>query len=515
MATATNQRIGRRERQRERRLELPLSKFKFRLLQNPLPPVEYLPPEQIEELHEASMQILEDIGMDFYDAEALAALEKAGARVDHKAQHAWLDRGLVMEAVANTPDFFTVRARNPAHHVKIGKNFITFLPMGGMAYVSSLDMERRTGTQAHTENFIKLSQMCNMLHVGGGGLAAQDVHVSVRHLRQAYAVYTLTDKVAGGSSHGRVMPQDAINMAKIVYGDDFDGDPVLFGNVNASSPLRYDERMLGGMITFAHAKQAMIVTPFILAGAMSPISIASAMAQQNAEALAGIALIQLINPGAPVVYGGFTTNTDMKTGSPAFGTPEGAWALLVGAQLARRYHLPYRGSGSLCSSNVPDAQAAYETMWTMWPAVMAHTNVVMHSLGWLENGLTVSYEKYILDLESLAMFHHFLEGFTINKETLALDMIAEVGPGGHHFGTPHTQARYQTEFYEPIVHSRIGYENWVVNGAQDAVQRANAIWKTLLAQYEPPYLDPGIEEGLREYAQRRERELEGIDLYTG
>jgi trimethylamine--corrinoid protein Co-methyltransferase len=304
-------------------------------------------------------------------------------------------------------------------------------------------------------------------------------------------------------------------MAKIVYGDDFAGDPVLFGNVNASSPLRYDERMLGGMITFAHAKQAMIVTPFILAGAMSPISIASAMAQQNAEALAGIALIQLINSGAPVVYGGFTTNTDMKTGSPAFGTPEGAWALLVGAQLARRYKLPYRGSGSLCSSNVPDAQAAYETMWTMWPAVMAHTNVVMHSLGWLENGLTVSYEKYILDLESLAMFHHFLEGFTINKETLALDMIAEVGPGGHHFGTPHTQARYQTEFYEPFVNSRVGYETWVVNGAQDAVQRANTIWKTLLAQYEPPYLDPGIEQGLREYAQRRERELEGIDLYTG
>jgi trimethylamine--corrinoid protein Co-methyltransferase len=271
--------------------------------------------------------------------------------------------------------------------------------------------------------------------------------------------------------------------------------------------------MLGGLITYARAGQVCFITPFILAGAMSPITMAAALAQQNAEALAGVALTQLVRPGAPVIYGGFTTNVDMRSGSPTFGSPEGAWALLVGAQLARYYKLPYRGSGSLTNAKTPDAQAAYETMWTLWPAVQAHTNLVMHAVGWLEGGLTASYEKFIIDVELLAMFYHFLEGFTIDEETLALEMIAQVGPGGHHFATPHTQARYRTEFYQSALADRQNYDTWREAGSPDTMQRANRLWKELLAQYEQPPLDPAIKEALGDYVARRERELEGKNLY--
>jgi trimethylamine--corrinoid protein Co-methyltransferase len=283
--------------------------------------------------------------------------------------------------------------------------------------------------------------------------------------------------------------------------------------INVSSPLRFDERMLGGLITYARAGQVTYITPFILAGAMSPITMAAALAQQNAEALAGVALTQLVNPGAPVLMGGFTTNADMRSGSPAFGTPEGAWALLVGAQLARRYGLPYRGSGSLTTAKAPDAQAAYETMWTLWPAVMAHANLIMHACGWLEGGLTASVEKFILDLESVAMFHHFLNRLEVTDETLALDMIREIGPGGHHFGTSHTQARFATEFYPSTVADRQGYDTWEAAGGVDAPRRARQVWDAALAAYEPPPVDPAVREALDDYVARRERELAGVNLY--
>ena len=291
-----------------------------------------------------------------------------------------------------------------------------------------------------------------------------------------------------------------------MFGDLTAGGPVIGDVINVNSPLRYDARMLGGLITYARAGQVCFITPFILAGAMSPITMASALAQQNAEALAGIGLTQLVNPGAPVIYGGFTTNVDMKSGGPAFGTPEGGWALLVGAQLARRYRLPYRGSGGLTNAKLPDAQAAYETMWTLWPAVLGHTNLVMHAAGWLDGGLTASYEKFMIDVEMLAMFHHFLHGFAIDDETLALEMIAAVGSSGHHLGTPHTLARHRTEFYQSALSQRQNYESWLKAGAPDTMQRANIVWKEMLARYEAPLLDPAIKEALQDYVARRERE---------
>lgn len=506
-------RADRRAARRRQRAESPLLKIPFRQLRNPLRPLEILSPDQIEELHLASLRILEEVGLDFMDNEALDLWQKAGARVDRAAQHVWIDRGLLLETIATAPATFTWRARNPERDVSIGGNFITFGPNGGMVYTSNLDIGRRPGTMQDYENFVRLSHMCNVLHFGcWEQVTPQDVPVSVRHLRRLYAGFTLSDKAVMEAAHGREITGDIIKMAEIVFGD-LSGDPVVGDVINVNSPLRYDSRMLGGLITYARAGQVCFITPFILAGAMSPITLASALAQQNAEALAGIALTQLVRPGAPAIYGGFTTNVDMKSGSPAFGTPEGAWALAIGAQLARRYNLPYRASGSLTTAKVPDAQAAYETLWTLWPCILAHSNLIMHAAGWLEGGLTASFEKFIIDVENLAMFYHFLGGFEISDETLALDMIAEVGPGGHHFGTPHTQARYSTEFYPSVLSDRQPYDTWREAGGLDAMQRAHIVWQELLASYEQPPLDPAIDEALQDYVARRERELAGKNLY--
>ncbi len=516
-------RSDRRSARRAKHAESPLLKIPFRQPRNPWPPLELLPPEELEKLHHASLHILENIGVNFQDAEALDVWATSGAKVDHKEQRVWLDRGLVMELVKKAPSSFIWRARNPAHNVTIGGNALAFGPNGGMVYVADLERGRRTGTLADYENFVRVSQTVGVLHFASWEqVAAMDVPPSFRHLRRLYAAFRLTDKAVMEGAVGRVITNDCLEMAQIVFGDMTTGGPVIGDVINASSPLRFDERMLGGLITYARAGQVIYVTPFILAGAMSPITVAAALAQQNAEALAGVALAQLVRPGAPVLMGGFTTNVDMKSGSPAFGTPEGAWAMSIGAQLARYYGLPYRGSGSLTTSKLPDAQAAWETMWTLWPAVLSHNNLIMHAVGWLEGGLTASIEKFIIDLESLAMFQHFLNGFEINDDTLALDtlapparagVIAEVGPGGHHFGTPHTQARFSTEFYDTFLADRQGYENWAAAGEHDAAQRAHAIWKDLLAHYEQPPLDPALQEALEDFVKRREKELEGINLY--
>jgi trimethylamine--corrinoid protein Co-methyltransferase len=513
-STPADARSERRAARRSKRAESPLLRIPFRAVTNPWPPLEVVRPEQLDQLHNASLRILEDIGLNFMDAETLSIWGKAGARVDHAKQHAWLDRGMVLEAVARAPRTFTWRARNPAHNVAIGGNHIAFAPQGGVAYVTSLARGRRSGDLNDYENFLKINQMAGVIHFAGEQLIApREVPASLRHLARLPRAIRFSDKALMEAAHGREITTDAVNLAELVFGEQTGGDPIIGGVINASSPLRYDERMLGGLITYARAGQVNIITPFILAGAMSPISIASAMAQQNAEALAGIALAQIVRPGAPVIYGGFTTNVDMRSGSPAFGTPEGAWALAVGAQLARRYNLPYRGSGSLNTSKVADAQSANETAWTMWPAVMAHTNFIMHTIGWLEGGLTVSYEKIILDLENLALFQHFLAGFEISDETLALDMIKAVGPGGHHFGTEHTQARFSTEFFDSFVADRSGFENWVAAGSHDAAVRAAGLWPELIASYEAPPLEPGIAEAVADYTARRERELAGKSLY--
>jgi trimethylamine--corrinoid protein Co-methyltransferase len=500
-----------RSRKRGQRQTAVLADKPFRQLRNPLPPVEVLSPEQLGRIHNASLHILEEIGLDFWDDEVLALWQAAGARVDRAARHVWLDRGLVLEAVAQAPAEFTLRARNPAHSLNIGGNHINFATVGAAPYYSDLENGRRPGTLADFQRMVKLTQQCGPLHVVEGLLVEpQDVPVPHRHLEKGYSVFALSDKTMTTAAHGRQIATDYVQMAAIVFGglEVIKKQPVFASNVNVNSPLRYDEPMLGALTVYARHGQPVVITPFILAGAMSPITLAAALAQQNAEALAGVALTQLINPGTPVIYGGFTTNIDMQTGSPAFGTPEGALALFSGAQLARYYGLPYRGSGGLNNSKVADAQAAYETQMSLWPAVLAHANLILHSAGWLEAGLVCSLEKFILDVEGLGMMHRFLAGVEVTDETLALDAIAEVGPGGHHFGTAHTLARYQSEFYLPLVSDRQNYEAWQENGSLDAARRANRVAQELLESYERPSLDAAVDEALRDFVARRKKELE-------
>jgi len=514
--TRTTSRRNRRGTRRRNRSTIPLLSIPFRQLRNPFAPLEVISEEQVEQIHEASMRILEDVGLRWLDEEALGLWEQAGAKVDRSQKHVWLDRHLVMELVAKAPASFTWRARNPERNITIGGDAINFFGHSGMVYVSDLDAGRRTGTFQDFEKLLKLQHMCNVLHgVTDHLVEAQDVEVSFRHLRRKLAGYTLTDKAVAATMHGRTIPNDILNISKLVFGNDLTtGGPVTGGVVNVNSPLVFDKRMVGGLITMARAGQIVIVTPFVLAGAMSPITLAAAAAQQNAEALAGVALTQLVRPGAPVVYGAFLTNVDMKSGSPAFGTPEGALAIGMGAQMARRYGLPHRGNGSLTSANAVGAQSAFESTWTLWPSVLSHTNILYHAVGWMEAGMTVSFEKFIIDAENLAMMQRFLQGVEINDETLALDSIAEIGPAGHHFGTAHTQARFETAFHASTVADRRNYGAWQSAGAQSTVERANQVWKEMLSRYEAPPLDASIREAMEDYVARRERELAGVNLYA-
>lgn len=501
-----------KERQRSPFYDVPFEQE----IRNLWPPYEIVTEAQIETLHDASMQILENTGMEFQYEPAMELWEKAGAKVDRKAQKVWPDRGLITELVAKAPSSFTFRARNPLRNRLIGGNSINFYPCAGMVFMHDLDRGRRPGTKADWIKIGKLAQASNAIHLAPiMAVVMHDVAVNEKHLQNYYLGATISDKPLLGISHGTVIPADVIEMARIVFGEELEPElgPVTGGVINVNSPLIYDDRMLGGMMTFAAAGQINVITPFILAGAMSPVTIAAALAQHNAEALAGIALTQLVRPGAPVVYGGFTTNVDMRSGAPAFGTPEGAWAHFIGAQLARHYGLPYRGSGGLNTSNVTDAQAMSESMWSLWPCILAHTNLVLHSAGWLESGLAVSPEKYVLDVENLAMMQHMLKGPSWTEADFALDAIHEVGPGGHNFGTAHTQERFETAFYPSFVNDRRNFGTWTDGGSEDATLRAHKLYKEIIQNFKKPPLDEGVHEGLLDFVQRRTKELEGVDLY--
>jgi trimethylamine--corrinoid protein Co-methyltransferase len=500
----------RRAARRTSRKRLPIEGLPFKALRNFLPPTQMLDSAQVDQLHHASMRILEEIGIRFMDAEALNIWAQAGATVDHNTQIVKIDRALLLGLVKQAPSQFTLRARDPHKSVPIGGNHTIFATTSGVPFVSDLERGRRDGSVAALHELVKLGHMCPPIHVVESQVTEpQDVPVWQRYLERGWAIFTLTDKPVAQAAHGRAVATDCLNMAAIVFGghDEIRKQPVMVSVVNANSPLTYDTNMIEGIITYARGGQPIVMTPFILAGAMSPITMAAAVAQQNAEALAGIALTQLCNPGVPVIYGGFTTNTDMATGSPAFGTPEGAWAFFAGAQLARHYGLPYRGSGGLNTSKTVDAQAAIETQMSLWPTILAHTNYIMHAAGWLEGGLVCSYEKFILDVEGLAMMQKLFEPVEVSEATLALDMIKEIGPGGHHFGTPHTLERFQSEFYRSTLMDRQNIGVWEEQGQQDAAQRAHKVWQELLANWEKPPIDPGVEEGLRDYIDSRKREM--------
>ena len=498
-----------RSRRRSRRDAAAFTQASWQNLRNPYSPIEILRPDQIEAIHDTSMRILEEIGMDFLLPEARDILKAAGAEVEAGSERVRFDRGFIEEAVAKAPSGFTLHARNPQRNIEIGGNNVNFTLIASAPNVSDLDGGRRPGSFPDYCNLLRLGQSLNIIHlIGGYPVEPVDLPPETRHLDCIQAMVELGDKVFHGYSLGKTRIRDAIEMARIARGislEELKRQPSLFTIVNSSSPLRLDHPMLEGILEMARHNQPVVLTPFTLAGAMSPVTLAGALAQQNAEALAGIAFTQIVNPGAPVVYGGFTSNVDMKSGAPAFGTPEYTRAALAGGQLARRYGLPYRSSNANASNTV-DAQAAYESEMSLWGAVMGHANIVKHAAGWIEGGLCASFEKVILDAELLQMMAEFLQPIEVTEATLGLEAIAEVGPGGHFFGAAHTMARYESAFYSPILSDWRNFETWEEAGAETATIRANTLYKKLLADFEPPPLDPGTREELSAFVEKRKKE---------
>ena len=481
----------------------------FRQLKIPFPPTRLISDDELESIHLASLRVLKEIGVDVLHEGARAIMKAHGADVRAGSERVRFDGDMLMEFVAHAPAEFTLHARNPAHNVRFGSNNIIFAQMASAPNCSDLDGGRRPGNQKDFRNFLCLAQMHNIINTTGGyPVEPIDIHPSIRHLECIRDLATLTDKAFHIYSLGRERNLDGIEMARIARGighEQLLQEPSVYTIINTNSPLKLDVPMMEGIIQMSSHGQVVIVTPFTLSGAMAPVTIAGALVQQNAEALAGIAFTQMVRKGAPVGYGGFTSNVDMKSGAPAFGTPEYMKAQLVGGQLARRYGIPYRSSNT-CAANTVDAQAAYESVFSLWGAVQAGANFLLHGAGWLEGGLRCSYEKTILDIDLLQMVAELLTPLDLSEDALAVDAIRDVGPGGHFFGTPHTQARYKSAFYSPILSDWRNFETWSEAGAPTALEKANRIWKERLAAYQLPDMDPAIREELDAFVEKRKAE---------
>jgi trimethylamine---corrinoid protein Co-methyltransferase len=472
-------------------------------------PVKAISDDEIEAIHQASLVILEEIGMDFLHAEAREILREAGAETAPDNERVRLPRGLVESVIGLAPERFTFHARNPERNLSIGGRAVAFGTVASAPNVADRKGGRRPGTRADFANLVRLGQSFSSVHfLSGYPVEPADIHPRERHLDALFDMATLSDKPFHAYSLGRERITDGIEIARIARGVDrewLEREPSLFTIINSSSPLRLDGPMLEGVIQMARANQITCLTPFTLAGAMAPVTIAGALAQQNAEALAGLVMAQSVRAGSPFIYGGFTSNVDMKSGAPAFGTPEYMKAALVGGQLARRYKLPYRSSNT-CAANALDAQAAYESVFSLWGAIMGGVNLLMHGAGWMEGGLHASYEKMALDADLLGMVAHFLKPLRVDRDELALEAMRDVGPGGHFFGTPHTQARYRTAFFAPMISDWRNYESWREAGSPTAEDRAESIWRERLERFEPPAMDAAIREELEAFVARRKEE---------
>ncbi len=478
---------------------------RYRTLENPFPPLEILSADQIAHIHGAALAILEEQGIRVLLPEARTVLRDAGATVDEESELVRFDRGLVEQAAATAPASFQLLGRSPERNVLVGGRSIVPVPVSSPPAVSDLDGGKRPGTLADFRDFVRLTQSFDVLQVGSPCVEPQDVPVQFRHLQSSLAYLTLTDKVPYLYARGRGQVADGFEMFRIGYGvdaDEFVSAPRCYTVINSNSPRQLDIPMCMGLIDFARAGQVSVITPFTLAGAMAPVTLAGALTLQHAEALAGVTLTQAVRPGTPVVYGAFTSNVDMKSGAPAFGTPEYFKAALAGGQLARHVDLPYRSSAPN-ASNAVDAQAMYETMISLFGAVLGGGHLIIHAAGWLEGGLTASKEKFVLDVEVLQMLAEALQPLVVDDEEIGLDAIAATPPGGHFFGGAHTLARYRTAFYEPIVSDWTNFGQWTEEGSRDATTRANETWKRALADYEPPPLDTAIAAELTEFVDRR------------
>ena len=474
-----------------------------------VPAYDLVDEEKLALIHDKSMQVLEEGGIGFYYESAIKTLREHGVRVDENSI-AYFDRDLVMEYLAKAPSEFTWAARNPNNNVKMGGEHIVFAPVVGPPYVLDREKGRRESTIEDFVNFIKLSQHSPNMHSLGAEICVPgDLPVEERHLDMLYAGFKYGDKAMMGQYTTGSIAYDAIEMAKIVFGEEaLKTTHALHGVVNVSSPRRLDDRMLSALIMYASHNQIVDVTPFILSGAMGPVSILGTVVQLNAEALAGIVFAQMVNAGTPCVYGSFQAVIDLQSGAPVFGAPESQLALYLSGQLARKYNLPFRAAGAYSSSKVMDAQAAYESVMAMMPSMLVRPNFILHAAGWLENGLTAGYEKFVLDCELLGMYTTYLKGINWEEGEWAMDAILnEVQPGGHHLGTQHTMARFRSAFYRAELFDYDSAETWQANGGLDSAERATAKWKQNLAEYVQPPLDPAIDEALLDYMARRRPEV--------
>jgi trimethylamine--corrinoid protein Co-methyltransferase len=467
-------------------------------------PTKVVSEDQLEAVHQASLRVLQETGMDFLHSEALRLWAGAGAKVD--GQRVRIGADLIDSLIASAPTEFTLHAPNPARDLRIGGDHVVFGAVASTPNFADRAGGRRTGNRADFRTLVKLSQSLNAIQTHGGyPVEPIDIHASIRHLEAFRDLLTLSDKALDAYSLGRQRNLDCLEMVRIVRrvsDDDLDTQPSIHTVINVSSPLRLDTPMIEGILQYSARNQVVILTPFTLAGAMAPVTIAGAVVQQNAEALAGIALTQLVRPGAPVVYGGFTSNVDMQSGSPAFGTPEFIQSAMLGGQLARRYGLPYRSS-NVCAANAVDAQAGYESTFSLWGAIMGGANIVFHGAGWMEGGLQSSPEKMVIDGDLLQSVAAFLQPLVVDDASLAVEAIAEVGPGGHHFGTQHTQDRFRDAFFSPAVSDWRNYETWEEAGSPTALDHAERLVAQHLEAYEPPPLDDAVRAELFDFIDRR------------
>jgi trimethylamine---corrinoid protein Co-methyltransferase len=480
------------------------------LVRNPVAPLELLDEEGMTRIENTAFRVLEELGLEFMSEEACRILSANGAQVDHATGLVKFDRALVKAMIAKAPAEFKMYARNPARNLVVGANYINFGPVGGTPNASDLERGRRPGSFRDQVELIKLHQSLNTLHTSGGTIvAAQDLPVPTRHLDQHRAQILYSDRVWGGSAIGRDRIKDALELARIARGvplEQIQREPSISTVINTNSPRRVDKELLSGLMEMAENGQVVCVTPFTLAGAMSPITIAGALALQSAEALGVLAFVQMVKPGCPMIFGGFTSNVDMKTGAPAFGTPEYVRATIIGGQIARRYKLPYRAS-NVNASNAVDAQATYESAMSLWACIMSHANWIHHATGWLEGGLVASYEKVVIDAEMIETMKGWMTPLDVSDDALAFDAIAEVPPGGHYFGATHTMSRFEHAFHRPLVSDIRPFQTWVESGSPDTTTRALAMWKRLLDNYQQPPLDPAREQEMEAYIARRREEI--------
>lgn len=501
----------RREGSRPRRTgNTGLPQLPWQSVVNPYAPMDLLSQDQLEQIHVSSLRILEELGIEVMSPRALSIFQAAGAEVDFKTMNVRIDRTLVEKCLATAPSQFTLTSRNPTKQLTMGGSHINFGLVAGPPNVHDAVRGRRPGNYKDYCDFIRLAHHFNAIHLIGNQVCAPvELPANSRHLDTYRANLMYSDLSFHCTSIGAGRAMDGIRMMAISRGislEEMAKSPGVITIISVNSPRRFDDSMADGLIAMAEHGQPVVITPFTLMGAMAPVTLAAALAQQNAEALLGVTLTQLIRPGTPVMYGSFTSNVDMRSGAPAFGTPENAKANIASGQLARRYGLPYRTSNAN-ASNAADAQAIYETQMSLWGAVLGHGNLIYHAAGWLEGGLTASFEKLVLDVEMLQQMIEFLKPIQVNEAELGFEAIKEVATGGHFFASGHTMERYEHAFYQPLVSNWQNHETWQAGGSKNATERATEVWQRALAEYQEPTMDPAVQEELDDYVTRRRTEI--------